>query len=219
MLRASLIGLLLPLSLVHLGCSSDSSANNASTTLVADTLGNVYSVSCTSFCTLTPKDTAVKALSCDSGDGSDTFVLTGSQILAVHALMVSSYGGASFSAAEPARPLACTSDADCVPGLSPTYTCQNGLCQSLSITTPMTTTDVIALCQADRPWPTTCPYVTDPMFASRMTAVAAVCGSKANCSTVPADCRQPVPVTPGLDAGATAAPAIDADLGAVDSGT
>jgi hypothetical protein len=211
MSRASLLALLVPFTLLHLGCSSDSSSNTSST-LVADTLGNVYSVSCSSFCALTPKDASLKALSCDSGDGVDTFVLSGSQILTVHALLISSYGTTSFSAAEPARPLACTSDADCVPGLSPPYTCQNGLCQSVSTTTPLTTTDVIALCQADLLWPKECPYVTNPQFVSRMAQVAATCGSKANCSNVPADCRQPVPVTPGLDAGATPAPAIDSGL-------
>ena len=119
-------------------------------------------------------------------------------------------------AAEPARPLACGSDADCVPGLSPPYTCQNGLCQSVTTTTPLTTTDVVALCQADIPWPKECPYLTNPQFAGRMAEVAAACTTKGNnCSTVPADCRQPLSVTPGLDAGITPAPALDSG---VDSG-
>lgn len=216
MSRALLFALLVPLSLLHTACSSDSSSNGSSNTLVADTLGNVYSVSCSSLCVLTPKDTSLKAVSCDSGDGVDTFVLTGSQILAVRALLISSYGTTSLGAAEPARPLACTSDADCVPGLSLPYTCQNGLCQSVTATSPLTTIDVVALCQADLPWPKDCPYATNPEFAGRMAEVAATCGSKTNCSNVPADCRQPVPVTPTLDAGAPQGPAIDSG---VDSGT
>jgi hypothetical protein len=217
MSRAPLLFVLLASSsLLHASCSSDSS-NAPSNLLVADTLGNVYTVSCSSYCALTPKDSGLQALSCGSGDGVDTFVLTGSQILTVHALLISSYGTTSFSAAEPARPLACSSDADCVPGLSPTYTCQNGLCQSVSTTTPLTTTDVVALCQADIPWPKECPYLTNPQFVSRLAEVAAACALKSNnCSTVPADCRQPVPVTPGLDAGAASEPVLDAGI---DAGT
>jgi hypothetical protein len=213
MLRASSWGLLISMVLCQVGCSSDSSSSSAR--YVADTLGNVYSVSCSSFCTLTPKDTSHKPLSCASADGVDTFVLTGSRILTVHALMVLTYGGASFSDAEPARPVFCASDADCLPGLG--YACQNELCQKVSTTTPMTTTDVIALCQADIPWPLSCPYVTNPLFAERLTKVAEVCGSTTNCSTVPAECRQPEPIAPGLDAGAPVAPGLDG--GAVDSGT
>jgi hypothetical protein len=174
---------------------------------------------------LTPKDTSHKPLSCASADGVDTFVLTGSKILTVHALMVLNYGGASFSDAEPARPVLCASDADCLPGLG--YVCQNQLCQSTSTAKPWTTTDVIALCQADIPWPLSCPYVTNAVFAERMIEVGELCAGTANCSKVPADCRQPEPVAPGLDAGAPVAPGLDAgapvapglDGGAVDSGT
>lgn len=216
MSRASLFALLVPFSLLHLACSSDSSSSGLSGALVADTLGNVYTVSCSTFCTLTPKDSSVKALSCNSGDGTDSFVLTGSQILTVHALLISSYGTTSFSAADPARPVACTSDADCIPGLSPAYACQNGLCQRISATSPLTTVDVLALCQADIPWPKECFYLTDPKVAARVAEVAATCGASVSCAKVPADCRQPVAVTPGLDAGATQAPEIDSG---VDSGT
>lgn len=236
MLRASLSGLLVPLCLLHVACSSSSSSSTSGS--VADTLGNVFSVSCSAgnYCTLTPKDTTLKPLSCASADGVDTFVLTGSRVLAVHALMVLTYGGASFSAAEPARPVVCGSDADCLPGLG--YVCQNALCQNTSVTKPLTTNDVVALCQADMPWPTSCPYVTNPSFVHALTEVAEVCGSAANCSTVPADCRQVTPVAPGLDAGASApgldgsavvapgpdggaavVPGPDADLGTVDSGS
>ncbi len=212
MSRASLLALLVPLALLQAGCSSDTDTNGSSAVLVADTLGNVYSVACSSYCTLTPKDASLKALSCSAGTGVDAFVLTGSQVLTVHALLVSSYGTTSVSAAEPARPLACTSDANCVPGLSNRYTCQNGLCQSVSLETPLTTTDVVALCQADIPWPEDCPYVTNPQFVARLTQVAAACGSKANCSVVPADCRQPVPVAPGLDAGVLPPAVIDSGI-------
>jgi hypothetical protein len=114
-----------------------------------------------------------------------------------------------------------------LPGLG--YVCQEELCQSNSSTTPMTTTDVIALCQADIPWPLSCPYVTNVVFAQRMVEVGQLCGTAANCSTVPADCKQPTPVAPRLDAGAPSAPELDAgaapapglDAGtnAIDSGT
>lgn len=204
--RLSAIGLLSSLLVMGAACSSDSSSSSSSTTLLTDTLGNVFSVSCSSFCTLTPKDTNVKPVSCDTeSGGTDTFVLVfGTQILTVQALLVPSYGYISLNGAEPARPVACTTDADCAPGLlSAAYTCQSGICQYTTSSTSLQTTDVIALCQADIPWPSACPYVTNPLFASRMAEVAALCGSKTACSSVPSDCHQPTAtttVTP-LDAG------------------
>jgi hypothetical protein len=227
MSRISLLGMLLSLSSFHAACAGSSSSNGSPNAMmyVTDTLGKTFSVSCSSnsFCTLTPKDSSLKALSCDSEKGgTDTFALLyETQILTVHALLVPTAGYISLNAAEPARPVACATDADCLPDLfSSPFTCQNGLCQYISIASPMQTVDVIALCQADIPWPKDCPYLTEPSFAKRMAEVAALCGSAAECSQVPADCRQPIAIAPAPDASAApSAPSIDAGAGAVDSGS
>jgi len=211
--RLSLSGLALASLLC--GCSSDTTSTGSNTVLT-DTLGNVYSVSCSSVCALTPTDSNLKPLSCDSESNSaDTFLLVwGTQVLKIQALALPTYGTIAVNDAEPARPVACATDADCAPDLlSKAYTCQNRICQYTPAGSSLKTSDVIALCQADLPWPTTCPYVTNPQFASRMAEVAAVCGSKTSCSTVPADCQQVV-------ATVAPAPTIDAGVGAaIDSGT
>jgi hypothetical protein len=161
----------------------------------------VFVASCTNDgCNVSAKDTELKPVSCDDGYGTNAFLLTGSQILAVRAAVIPRSGTVQFDDAEPSHPLACTTNDGCLSSLFTSYTCQNGLCQSISTTTPLTTSDVITLCQADLPWPTTCPYLTDPMFAARMVQVAASCGSQSNCSNVPAACRQPIPVAPDPDA-------------------
>jgi hypothetical protein len=157
---------------------------------VTDTLGKVFSVSCSKsrFCALTPQDSTLKPLSCDSNKpATDTFVLVwGTHILTAHAVAAPSSKVTSLNAAEPAHPIACKSDADCLPDLlSERYDCVGGLCK---LTTDMLTVDVSALCQADIPWPTSCPYQTNPLFASRMAEVASLCGSTTVCSKVPADC-------------------------------
>jgi hypothetical protein len=218
--RLSLSGL--ALATVLCGCSSDTTSTGTNTVLT-DTLGNVYSMSCSSVCALTPIDTSLKPQSCaNESNATDTFLLVwGTQILKVQALALPSYGTIAVSDAEPARPIACATDADCAPDLlSNAYTCQNRLCQYTPAGSSMKTSDVITLCQADIPWPTTCPYVTNPQFASRMVEVAAACGAKTTCSTVPADCMQAtatVPPAPTIDAGVGAA--IDSGAGAsIDAG-
>ena len=82
---------------------------------------------------------------------------------------------------------------------------------------PMQTIDVIALCQADLPWPTSCPYITDPKFANRMVEVAAYCGSTAKCSNVPPDCRQPVAPAAQPDGGVVPQPAVDTGVDPLDT--
>jgi hypothetical protein len=199
MSRAILSGLLVVSSVVGIACTDDSSSSSSVATgiVVTDTLGKVFSVSVSGgFCSLTPADSTLKPLSCEEEYGAgEVFALVwGSQILRVHAVQIPMAGYVSFNPSEPGHPIACTTDADCAPSLfSPPFTCQYGLCQYVSDVAPMQTIDVIALCQADLPWPTSCPYLTDPMFASRMAEVAALCGPNAACSKVPADCRQPGP--------------------------
>ena len=225
MSRLPLFFLLVSLSLFQVICADNSSSTGSTgSTYVTDTLGKVFSVSCsTSLCTLTPMDSTLKALSCENlSGGTDTFALLfGTQILTVQALMVPSSGNISLSAAEPAHPVACATDADCLPDwFSPAYTCQNGLCQSINTSTPMLTVDVIVLCQADIRWPLSCPYVTDPVFVGRLAEIAALCGSTSDCTKIPPDCRQPTAVTPGPDASASPdTPSIDAGAGEMDGGS
>ena len=222
MARTSLFGLLAALPVLGVACSSNTSSSAPTGVTLTDTLGNVFTLSTTSgFYGLTANDPNLTALSCETAyDGAvDAFALVpDSQILRVHSVQIPPYGYISFSPAEPGHPIACATDADCGPTLfSPPFTCLYGLCQYISATTSMKTIDVIALCQADIPWPKTCPYVTNPSFAQRLTEIAAVCGSATNCSTVPADCRQPVPVTSAPDAAPVEAP-VDAGAPAVDGG-
>jgi hypothetical protein len=229
MSRVSLLGLLVVSSVVGGACSESSSSSSGATGLVVtDTLGKAFSVSCTgSFCTLTPTDPNLTPRSCDIEYGStDSFVLVyWYKILRVNAVQVPASGYTSRNPAEAGHPIACTTDADCVPGLfSPGFTCQYGLCQDMSPTAPpLAIEDVITLCQADIPWPASCPYLTDPMFSYRMTEVAALCGSDLTCAKVPADCRQPTPPVSPPDGSASPIPTpIDGGAGpaggAVDSG-
>jgi hypothetical protein len=167
-------------------------------------------------------DANLKALSCDTGYGTETFALLWGaqrQVLTIHALVVSTSNTVQIGPAEPAHPVACSTDADCLPGTtSPTYTCQAGICQNASAGSRLMTDDVIALCQAAIPWPKVCPYLTEPSFAKRMDEIGLVCGSSTYCSTVPADCRQPTVVAPGLDAGITPnTTPMDGGAGALDT--
>ncbi|HEY5282353.1 MAG TPA: hypothetical protein VIM14_06145, partial [Polyangia bacterium] len=140
-------------------------------------------------------------------------------------------GDLQLSAANPARPVVCTTDAEClapelqvsVNKVAVAFSCLNGLCQLPPQS--LMTMDVVALCQADIPWPasSSCPYVTLPQFASRLVEVSSVCGSTLTCATIPADCRQLVPAVdagavPAVDAGSV--PAMDAgSVPAVDAGS
>ena len=202
----------------HAGCTSNTTRASSLSTVVTDTLGNRFSVSCSdSYCAVTSQDPGVTPVSCESGDGTDAFVLVWGRILSIAALQITPAGDLQLSGANPSHPVTCTSDANC---LSPdlvvgvnkaavSFSCMNGLCQLPPQS--LMTIDVISLCQADILWPalTSCPYVTSPQFASRLVEVASVCGSTLTCANVPADCRQLVPpAAPAVDA--SGAPAVDA---------
>lgn len=215
--------------LIVSGCSSDAPDPSSSSPVVTDTLGHKFSVSCsTSLCILTSTEPTLKPLSCSIGYGEDAFVLLWSRILTVHAMNVVSGSAVAFSSAEPSRPVACVADGDCTPwngtigSVDYKYTCVNAICQAVSLS--LSPNDVISLCQADIAWPENCPYVTTPLFASRMAEVGVACGTNASCSTVPADCKQPT-APAGIDAGTTAVDGatagIDTGAGAagIDSGT
>jgi hypothetical protein len=199
MSRILLCGLLVASSVVGIACTDSSSSSSSGSTgvVVTDTLGKVFSVSTSgAFYSLTPADPTLKPLSCEAEYGAtEVFALVwGTQILRVHAVQIPTAGYVSFNPSEPGHPIACATDADCGPTLfSPAFTCQYGLCQYPGSDSSLQTVDVIALCQADLPWPTSCPYLTDPAFASRMAEVAALCGPNEACAKVPADCRQPGP--------------------------
>jgi len=225
MSRTSLFGLLVAVPVLAAACSNNTSSSTPPNVTLKDTSGNVFTLATTSgFYGLTANDPNLTPLSCETAyDGAvDAFALVpDSQLLRIHAVQIPPYGYISFNPAEPGHPVVCETDDDCGANLfSPAFTCLYGLCQYVSSTTSMKTIDVIALCEADIPWPKACPYVTNPLFAQRMEEVSAVCGSNTNCSTVPADCLQPAPVAPIPDAAAEpAAPPVDAGAGAVDSGT
>ncbi len=239
-----LAALLLAAWLPQAGCSSNSTASGTTgATTVTDTLGNKFSIACAgSLCSLSPTDrTNVMPFSCDSAYGTDTFILLLGQILTIHVVNVPSSGPVQISAAEPGRPVACTTDANCpsptqTAGVAlPIYSCVAGLCQATEVCTGgtlcaapagLTTNDVITLCQADIPWPKQCPYIVSQPFANRLNEVAASCGANTYCSKVPADCRQPTAAldagVAALDAGVASADAgaagVDAGTGAVDGG-
>jgi hypothetical protein len=78
------------------------------------------------------------------------------------------------------------------------------------------TYDVLTLCQADLAWPTMCPYITSQPFASRISEVASLCGSRDTCVSVPADCRQLTPAAPA-DGGVQPTPFVGVDGGALDT--
>ena len=202
---ASLPSLAIFAMLLPVACTGSSSPAAPAVQVVTDTLGVKFSVSCyPAFCLLTPQDPSIKATSCDLGNGPlDAFVLVWDRIMRVHALRVPADGNLQFNSTDPGHPMICTGDADCQLTSYP-FSCVAGLCQRADLL--LTTNDVIALCQADIPWPTDCPYVTSQPFANRMVEVAATCGSHPTCATVPADCRQPtVPADggglPDIDAG------------------
>jgi hypothetical protein len=219
MSRILLCGLLVVSSVVGIACTDSSSSSSSGSTgvVVTDTLGKVFSVSTTgAFYLLTPADPTLTPLSCESEYGAtEVFALVwGTQILRVHAVQIPTAGYVSFNPSEAGHPIACATDADCAPTLfSPAFTCQYGLCQYPGSDMSMQTVDVITLCQADLPWPTSCPYLTDPKFASRMAEVAALCGPNAACDKVPADCRQPGPSSTPPPPSPTA---IDGSAGPVD---
>jgi hypothetical protein len=198
--------------LMQVTCAGSQSPTTTAEFVVADTLGTQFSVSCTvSFCTLTPKDSSLSARSCDLGNGpTDAFVLVWNRIMRIHALRMPEDGNLQFSSADPGHPVVCTSDSDCQI-TSYTFSCLEGLCQRTD--TSLTTDDVIALCQADIAWPTSCPYISSQPFASRMVEVAASCGSKSECATVPADCRQPAAVAPADGGAPPSTPAEGVDAG------
>jgi hypothetical protein len=225
MMARNMKTLILSVALLSLGCSSNSSSSTPSSLVVTDTQGKEFTASCSSsLCALTPKDATLRPYSCSVASGTDTFVILWSRILMVHVMNVVSGSAVEFSAAEPTRPVACTVDADCSPwnqqlnGVNYEYTCVNAICQAASLS--LSTNDVIALCQADIPWPSGCPYITSSPFASRMAEVGVACGLAQKCAAVPADCKQPTaavdagaPGPTGIDSGATT-PASTAELDA-----
>lgn len=190
----------------QVACSSGSSSSTTvNGVFVTDTLGVRFSVSCASaYCALTPVDPSITPTSCELGNGiTDAFVLVWEGIIRVHALRVPADGNLQFNPADPGHPIICTVDTDCQITSYP-YACIDGLCRRADVA--MTTNDVIALCQADIQWPTTCPYITSQPFAGRLVEVAASCGSQITCAAVPGDCRQPTISAdgggqPGIDAG------------------
>jgi hypothetical protein len=216
MSRTSVLGsLAILLVLVQAACSTSSSTTAGTPTVVTDTLGEQFSVSCsTSYCALTALDPNVKPLSCEYAYGADAFILVPGSILTVMALQITQSGDIPLNNADPAHPVACSIDADCLsPGFtvnvgstntSMPFSCVNGICQLPG--QALLTSDVMALCQYDIDWPKSCPYITEPKFAARLDEVATICGSTTYCATVPADCRQP-----------TAAP-LDGGAGGLDAG-
>jgi hypothetical protein len=207
----------LTLALLAVACSSaDQSSSSNSQAVVTDTLGFKFSVDCSSgLCLLTAQNSAISPLSCAVGSGSDMFLLIFDPILTIYAVHVPTSGEVELNAVDPAHPVACTADADCLGPITVSsntwsYMCQSGICQLAQSCTGgvcspwdgvLLTYDVLALCQADLSWPGACPYLTSQPLASRIAAVADVCGSNATCPTVPAACRQLKPAT-GIDGGA-----------------
>lgn len=220
--RPVLLSFTLLFSLV--GCASSdssSSSSNGSTSVVTDTLGWKFNVSCAGgLCSLTPQDPKLVPTTCESGSGTETFILVPDKLLSIYAAIVPATAGyVQLSGAEPSRPVSCAYDADCLPSgaieTGATYACTNGLCQCASsvcdtVDHTLYTYDVLTLCQADLPWPTLCPYVTSPDYASRINEVATLCGSKTTCDKVPAACRQLSAAVP-LDGGVQASTAVSVD--------
>jgi len=194
------------------GCAGNSPSSGNSPSVVTDTLGNVFDVSCTGgLCKLAPRDQYLVPRSCGNGSGTDAFVLAMDTVLSIYAVRVSPTGDVRLEAANPSRPVACTSNTNCLDtvitaaGGAPGYACTNGLCQCASAACASQdglpwTYDVLTLCQADILWPTRCPYITSQPFADRNAEVASLCGAKDTCAFVPADCRQLTAAAP-VDAG------------------
>ena len=199
---------LLPiLASVVAACSSTPTATTPLAGTVTDTLGHKFVVgtSIVNGSLLDSKDPNVKPRSCIEGLGDDSFVLVYSNLLTIMATPVNSAGEHPVTTGNPARPVACTTAADCLaPDLvlmvdkaQQSYTCQDGVCRLPG--QPLFTNNVITLCQADLPWPNDCPYMTEPKFAARLSEIATVCGTKFNCDKIPASCILPVALS---DAGA-----------------
>jgi len=236
--RPRLLSLILLAALVACTSNDSSNALNGSPSVVTDTLGVHFAVSCSgALCTLKSQDSDATPTSCDGSNGTDTFTFVWSRILTVHVLNLPTAGMIEVNAAEPGHPVACVTDADCYsPGMldsagsAATYACQNGLCQATqlcfggSCDTRLTTNDILTLCQADIPWPKDCPYITLPLFADRIAEVAANCGSNTYCAKVPSDCRQPAALD-AVDGGSLdvtgweSSDGIQAALDAVDGGS
>jgi hypothetical protein len=197
-------------------CASEPSSSSPQGT-ITDTLGNPFNVDCASgLCRLAPAGDLVP-VSCMDGVGTEAFVLIPYPLLSIYAVRVS-YGGIQLNGGNPSRPVACMSNADCLPAGVPvsqgtcTFACTNGLCRTTNSLCArngdlLRTDNVLTLCQADIPWPKACPYITTEPYAHRIAEVAAVCGASETCAAVPADCRQLTPAAPGMDAGAV--PGID----------
>jgi hypothetical protein len=224
--RLALLALPLLFTLVDCASESSSSSSSSSTGVVRDTLGWKFNVACASgLCSLTPQETNLSPLTCESGNGTETFILVPDKLLSIYAAIVpSTAGNVQLSGAEPSRPVACNVDADCLPSgaimTGVTYACTNGLCQCASSACDTAdhnfyTYDVLTLCQFDIPWPTLCPYVTLPAYASRINEVAALCGSKTTCDKVPVDCHQ-LSAAVSVDAGVQVS--TPTQLNGVDSG-
>ena len=165
MLRIKNLGSLSFIALTLAACSSSSTSSTTSTSVVTDTLGWKFNVSCGSgLCTLAPTDANLVPKTCESGNGTETFILVPDTLLAIYAAVVPSSGQVQLSGAEPSRPVACVTDADCLPSgtVMPdaTYACTNNLCVCANATdscassdgNPLTY-DVLTLCHADIPWP------------------------------------------------------------------
>jgi len=221
MIRSKKTATALPLlSLWLFACTSSPTTGSPVAGTVTDTLGKKFTVNCAgNLCALASQDPNVVPKSCVQSRGTDTFVLVLSNVLTIMALPVTNGVEYQLTASNPAHPVACVTDADCLaPGLALnvngaplSYTCANGLCRLPG--QPLITNDVIALCQADLPWPTACPYLTEPKFAARLNEVAAVCGSSFTCAKIPADCAQPTALpdagtAPTPDTGPPDAPAV-----------
>jgi hypothetical protein len=195
------------------GCSNDSQDGTSQQGTVKDTLGTQFTVSCSaSFCSLTPADptldpsTGNGAVSCSAVDGVDMFLLLPGRILTAHLMSTTSGGSVVLNAADPSHPIACAVDADCAPGNLMTgrhsyaYACIVGICQDPTV--GLYPEDVIALCQADIPWPRMCPYITTQPLASRLDEIGTLCAGQASCTKIPSDCRQIAPMPDGGTGGA-----------------
>jgi hypothetical protein len=228
--RLALLSLTLLFTLVDCASESSSSSPSSSTMVVRDTLGWRFNVACASgLCSLTPQDSNLLPTTCENGSGTETFILVPDKLLAIYAAIVPSTAGyVQLSGAEPSHPVACDVDADCLPSgtveTGATYACTNGICQCASSACDTEdhnfyTYDVLTLCQFDIAWPSLCPYVTLPAYASRINEVAALCGSKTTCDKVPADCQQ-LSAAVSLDAGvlaSTPAESNGVESGAIDA--
>jgi hypothetical protein len=197
-------------------CTSSQTTTTTQVT-VTDTLGLRFNVDCSSgVCALAPQNSAITPQACGSSGGNDVFVLVFDPLLAIYAMHVPASGSLDLNAADPSHPVACASDADCLaPGVTigavtNSYSCQGGVCLlkesclNGSCTLwdgKLLTYDVLTLCQADLPWPSSCPYITSQPYASRIAAVADLCGSTPTCTAVPAACR---PTTTAVDGGSPA---------------